>query len=107
MNLLTVQVLTSASLPSPVCDDDDVDDAVEDGDSDLFRCSIFSKFCASDSCRWHHVNVEQISRCVFPTVAILKEYCRSLCFVCCFAFSNCWKYCRRSQCPGANAAEVR
>ena len=74
-------------------DDDDNEDAVPV----VFPCR---KSCSSDNTRWQHVNLEHISRRIFPTAASLKEHGRNLCCKCGFAYSSHWKSCRRSQGSG-------
>ena len=56
-------------------DDDDNEDAVPV----VFPCPVCRKSCSSDNTRWQHVNLEHISRRIFPTAASLKEHGRNLC----------------------------
>ena len=89
--------MDSRSSSSTVDDDHDHDD---DDDSALFPCPVCCKSCSSDNARWQHVNLEHISRRIFPSAAFLKENGRNLCSKCGFAYSSRWKSCRRSQGAG-------
>ena len=94
---------SSSTLVSIDVDEDDEDDDDDNGDSCLsagYLSPVCSKSCSSDNARWQHLNLEHISRHVFPSAQFLQAHDRYLCSKCGSAYSSHWKSCRRSQGSG-------
>ena len=62
-------------------------------------CPVCQSFFSDNNSMWQHVNLQHISKQIFPPVSVLKEQEQKLCASCGFSYSSHWPPCRRSLGP--------